>query len=122
MSMLKLADVLEVPSPERERLVEIDDAICDLVRAVEAEAEERERLTVSRAMVGVLVAAAARHARAACPALSEAELAEAFTGLAKEAIDWASRRGLKPARGAPQDGGAAPEADPRSRRPKSRLS
>ena len=39
MPMLTLVDVLAIRSPERERLVEADDAICDLIRAVEAAAE-----------------------------------------------------------------------------------
>ena len=62
MPMLTLVDVLAIGSPERERLVEADDAICDVIRAVKSAAERDglDPVTVSRALVGVLTAAAAR--------------------------------------------------------------
>jgi hypothetical protein len=41
--MLKLVDVLAIKSPERERLVEADDAIRDLVRLLEAATEPEGR-------------------------------------------------------------------------------
>ena len=116
--MLKLVDILAIGSPERERLVEIDDAIGDLIRAVGADSEGLglDQRTLSRAMVGVLVAAAARQAIAAYPGMSEADLGEAFEGLAKEAIDWASRRSLEPKRAAPDAVGDVPRANPRRKR------
>ena len=101
MPMLKLVDVLAIRSPERERLVEADDAIRDLVRALEAAAERegQDRRTLSCALVGVLTAAAARQARNAYPSMSQAELAGALADLMEEAVDWASRRVLGPTRG-----------------------
>ncbi|MGO9421309.1 hypothetical protein [Roseiarcus sp.] len=92
--MLKLVDVLAIESPERERIVEIDDAIRDLMLAVEAEAESdgSNRLNVSGMLVAVLLAAAAQQAVKAYPAMSRADLDEAFAALAEEAINWASRR------------------------------
>ncbi len=100
MPMLTLVDVLAIESPERERLVEADDAIRDLVRALEAAAEREglDRSTFSRALVGVLTAAAARQAMKAYPSMSQAELGAALADLAEEAVDWASRRVLEPAR------------------------
>jgi hypothetical protein len=98
MPMLKLVDVLAIESPERQRLSEVDDAIRDLSRAVEAAAERDglDHRTVSRALVGVLTAAAARQAMKAYPSMSPAELGEAFATLAEEAVDWATRRALEP--------------------------
>ena len=98
--MLTLVDVLAIGSPERERLVEADDAICDVIRAVESAAERDglDTVTVSRALVGVLTAAAARQAMKAYPSMSEAELGSALADLAEEAADWAARRVLEPAR------------------------
>jgi hypothetical protein len=92
--MLKLVDVLAASSPERERLVEVDDAIRDLARAVEAAAEQDglDRQTLSRALVGVFTAAAARQAVKAYPSLSRAELSAALADLAEEAAEWTARR------------------------------
>jgi hypothetical protein len=114
MPMLKLVDVLAIESPERERLVEADDAIRDLTRAVEADAEQDglDQRAVSRALVGVLTAAAARQAMKAYPSMSEGELGAALAELAGEAVDWESRRVLEPTlRNA--DGGLPRRAPPR---------
>ena len=56
MPMLTLADVLAIAAPERERLVEVDDAIRDLAPAVEDAAEQDgfDRQPLSRALVGVI--------------------------------------------------------------------
>ncbi len=96
MPVLTLADTLAVVEPERGRLVEVDNAICDLVSAVE-EAARRDGLDqplLSRALVDVMIAAAARQALAAYPSVPRQELAEAFEGLAAEAFEWAQRRGV----------------------------
>jgi hypothetical protein len=94
--MLTLVDVLATPSPSPspERLVEVDDAIRDLARAAEAAAEQDglDRQTLSRALVGVLTAAAASQAMKAYPSLTRAELGAALADLAEEAVDWAMRR------------------------------
>lgn len=99
--MLTLVDVLATPSPERERLAEVDDAIRDLSRAVEAAAEQDglDRQTLSRALVGLLTAAAARQAIKAYPSLSRAELSAALADLAEEAAEWAARRARPPRNG-----------------------
>jgi hypothetical protein len=99
MPMLKLVDVLAIELPERQRLSEVDDAIRDLARAVEAAAEREglDQRTLSRALVGVFTAAAARQAMKAYPSMSPAELCEALAELAEEAVDWAARRVLEPA-------------------------
>ncbi len=92
--MLTLADVLAIKSPERERLVEADDAIRDLARLLEAAAEREglDRQTFSRALVGVLTAAAAHQAMKAYPSMSNAELGAALAELAEEAVEWTARR------------------------------
>jgi hypothetical protein len=107
--MLTLVDVLAIGSPERERLIEADDAIRDLVRALESAAERDglNRRTLSRALVGVLAAAAARQAMKAYPSMSEAELGAALADLAEEAADWAARRVLEPARPGERRGAAS---------------
>jgi hypothetical protein len=99
--MLTLVDVLATSSPERERLVEVDDAIRDLARAVEAAAEQDglDRQTLSRALVGVFTAAAARQAVKAYPSLSRAELSAALADLAEEAAEWTARRAPPPQNG-----------------------
>ncbi len=98
MPILTLVDVLATPSPERERLVEVDDAIRDLARAVEAAAEQDglDRQTLSRGLVGVFAAAAARQAMKAYPSLSRAELSAALADLAEEAAEWTARRAAPP--------------------------
>jgi len=95
--VLKLVDVLAIEAPERSRLVEVDDAIRDLVRAVETAADQdgRDRRTLSRAIVGVLAAAAARQAMKAYPSMSQTELKASLAALVDEAVDWASRRALR---------------------------
>jgi len=95
MPVLTLAETLALAAPERTRLVEADDAIRDLVSAVE-EAARRDGLDqrlVSRALVDVMLAAAARQTLAAYPLVDRHELADAFESLAAEAFEWASRRG-----------------------------
>ncbi len=105
--MFKLVDVLAIGPPLRERLVEADEAIRDLARAVEAEAErdDPDGETVSRALVGVMMAAAARQARNAYPSLSKRQLGEALAELAEEAVDWAFRRAQEPMRREPRKAG-----------------
>ena len=96
MPVLTLADTLAVVEPERGRLVEVDDAICSLVSAVEEAARQDglDQPLLSRALVDVMIAAAARQALAAYPSFPRQELAEAFEGLAAEAFEWAQRRGV----------------------------
>ena len=80
MPVLTLAETLIIAAPERGRLVEADDAIRDLVSAIE-EAVRRDGLDqrlVSRALVDLMIAAAARQALAAYPSVPRAELAEIF--------------------------------------------
>jgi hypothetical protein len=101
MPILTLAETLAIAAPERARLAEVDDAIRNLVSAVE-EAARRDGLDerlVSRALVDVLIAAAARQALTAHPSIPSDELADAFGDLAAEAFEWASRRSAPPARG-----------------------
>jgi hypothetical protein len=103
MPLLTLAETLAIATPERGRLVEVDDAIRNLVSAVE-EAAGRDGLDqrlLSRALVDVMIAAAARQALAAYPSVPRDDLADAFDGLAAEAFEWAARRGVAPARGKP---------------------
>jgi hypothetical protein len=102
--MLKLADVLAIDGPERDRLIEADDAIRDLARAIEAgsEREGADREALAGALVGVLMVAAARQARSAYPSASRATLSEALAELAEEAVDWTFRRGVKPKSRGPQ--------------------
>ncbi len=98
MPFLTLAETLAAASPERERLIEADDAIRDVASAVEDEAgrDGLDRPLVSRALVGVLVAAAARQALTAYPSLARHDLADAFVALAAEAFQWAAGRGVEP--------------------------
>ena len=98
MPVLTLVDTLAVAAPERARLIEADDAIRDVASAIEDAAGRGglDRPLVSRALVGVLVAAAARQALTAYPSLARHDLADAFGALAAEAFEWAARRGLEP--------------------------
>ncbi len=103
MPILTLAETLAIAAPERGRLVEVDEAIRNLVFAVEevARRDGLDQRLLSRALVDVIIAAAARQALAAYPSIPSHQLADAFDGLAAEAFEWASRRGVAPARGKP---------------------
>jgi hypothetical protein len=94
MPTLTLAATLAIEGPERERLVEADDAIRDVAAAVE-EAAGRDGLDaplVSQGLVGLMLAAAARQALAAYPSMAKHGRDEAFVALAAEAFDWARSR------------------------------
>ena len=103
MPVLTLAETLAIPAPERDRHVEFDEAIRDVVSAVEnaARRDGLDQRLVSRALVDVMIAAAARQAMTAYPSIPRVELADAFGALAAEAFEWTSRRGAAPARGKP---------------------
>ena len=100
MPILSLADTVRIAGGERDRLIEADDAIRDIAAAVDAAAarDGRDALLLSRALVGVMLAAAARQALAAYPSMAKTDLRESFTKLAAEAFGWAScrRRAAKP--------------------------
>jgi hypothetical protein len=95
MPMLSLADTGKIAGAERDRLTEADDAIRDIAATLEAAAarDGRDGPLLSRALVGVMLAAAARQALAAYPSMTKSDLSEAFVRLAAEAFGWASRRG-----------------------------
>lgn len=101
MPVLTLAETLAIAAPLRERLVEADDAIRDVVSAVE-EAARRDGLDqrlVSRALVDVMIAVTVRQALTAYPSMPRADLADALGALVAEAFEWATRaHGLAPAR------------------------
>jgi hypothetical protein len=103
MPVLTLAETLAIAAPERDRLVEADDAICDVVSAVEeiARRDGLDERLVSRALVDVMIAAAARKALTAYPSIPRDALADAFGALAAEAFEYASRRVVAPKRGKP---------------------
>jgi hypothetical protein len=99
MPVLTLAGTLAVAAPERNCLVEADDAIHDVASAIEdmAGRDGLDRRLVSQALVDVMIAAAARQALSAYPSMSRDDLAEAFRLLAAEAFEWASGRGVRAA-------------------------
>jgi len=98
MPVLPLAETLALAARERVCLVKADDAIRDLVLAIEetARRDGLDQRLVSRAMVDVMIAAAARQALPAYPLVERRALADAFESVAAEAFEWASRRGAAP--------------------------
>jgi hypothetical protein len=100
MSVLTLAGTLAVAAPERNCLVEADDAIHDVASAIEdmARRDGLDQRLVSQALVDVMIAAAARQALSAYPSMGRDDLAEAFRLLAAEAFEWASGRGARAGR------------------------
>jgi hypothetical protein len=104
MRLLTFSDVLAIADPERQRLREADDAIRDIISAVDAQAAE-DRLNVeliSTAMIDLLLLAAARLALAARPKSEAQRLSQDFADLAQQALAWArgpgsrGRRSMKP--------------------------
>ena len=95
MRLLTLSDVLAISGPERQRLREADEAIRDVVSLVEAQAAEDKLDTelISKAMIDLLLLAAARLALVSQPNSVALRLPGAFAQLAQEALDWATRRG-----------------------------
>ena len=94
MSFLTLTDVLTISGAERERLVEADEAIRDVVALVREQAAD-DQLDVelmSAAMIDMLLVAAARLALAEHPQSDAARLAKEFAELARQAVDWATTR------------------------------
>ncbi len=94
MRLLTLSDVVAISGPERRRLREAVEAIRDVVTFVGARAAE-DKLDVeliSKAMIDLLLLAAARLALAAQPNSAALRLPGAFAELAQEAIDWATSR------------------------------
>ncbi len=90
MRLLALTDVLTISGPERERLVEADDAIRDVLALVREQAAD-DRLDVelmSAAMIDLLLLAAARLALTREATSDAACVAKQFAELAKEAVDW----------------------------------
>jgi hypothetical protein len=100
MPVLTLAETLAIAAPEGDRLVEADDAIRDVVSAVEevARRDGLDNQLMSRALVDVMIAAAARKALAAYPLVPRDALADAFGALATEAFRYASRSAIAPVR------------------------
>jgi len=101
MPFLTLAETLAIAAPERNSLVEADEAIRDVVVAVEERARRDglDHRLVSRALVDVILAAAVRHAVTAYPSVPHKELADAFGGLVAEAFERAWRRSVGQAPG-----------------------
>ena len=97
MRLLALTDVLAISGPERERLVEADDAIRDVLTLVREQAAD-DRLDVelmSAAMIDLLLVAAARLALTQGAKSDAANVAKQFADLAKEAVDWVEARPQK---------------------------
>jgi len=94
MRLLALSDVLAISGPERQRLREADEAIRDVLSLVEAQAAEQklDAELISKAMIDLLLLAAARLALATQPHASVSRLPGAFAELAQEALDWATAR------------------------------
>jgi hypothetical protein len=94
MRLLALSDVLAISGPERQRLREADEAIRDVLSLVEAQAAEQklDAELISKAMIDLLLLAAARLALATQPRASVSRLPDAFAELAQEALDWATIR------------------------------
>ncbi len=94
MRLLTLSDVVAISGPERRRLREADEAIRDVVTLVDAQAAEDEldAELISKAMIDLLLLAAARLALVAQPNSAALRLPGAFAELAQEAIDWATSR------------------------------
>jgi hypothetical protein len=90
MRLLALTDILAISGPERERLVEADDAIRDVVTLVREQAAD-DRLDVelmSAAIIDLLLVAAARLALMQESKADAARVATEFAELAKQAVDW----------------------------------
>jgi len=94
MRLLTLSDVVAISEPERQRLREADEAIHDVVTRVGAQAAEDELDTelLSKAMIDLLLLAAARLALVAQPNSAALRLPGAFAELAQEAIVFAASR------------------------------
>ena len=95
MRLLTLSDVVAISGPERQRLREADEAIRDVVTLVDAQAAE-DKLDVeliSKAMIDLLLLAAARLALVSQPNSVALRAPGAFAQLAQEALDWATNRG-----------------------------
>jgi hypothetical protein len=88
MSMFSLRGALAVERAERERLVEADDAIRDVLISLElcASQERLDEDIVRRASVAVLLAAAARQGVAAYADLAEDTLEEGLRALLADAL------------------------------------
>lgn len=90
MRLLAFTDILAISGPERERLVEADDAIRDVVTLVREQAAD-DRLDVelmSAAIIDLLLVAAARLALSHESKADAARVANEFAELAKQAVDW----------------------------------
>ena len=94
MRLLALSDVVAISGPERERLREADEAIREIVSLVDAQAaqDNLDAELISKAMIDLLLLAAARLALAAQPQTAVSRLPGAFAELAREALDWAKVR------------------------------
>ena len=94
MRLLTLSDVLAISGPERQRLREADEAIRGVVALIDAQAVEDklDAELISKAMIDLLLLAAARLALATQPRASVSRLPDAFAELAQEALDWATIR------------------------------
>lgn len=94
MRLLTLTDVLTIAGPERERLLEADGAIRDILTLIDTQAVE-DRLDselISAALIDLLLLAAARLAVAARPKTEAARLSGEFAALAEQALEWAQTR------------------------------
>jgi hypothetical protein len=94
MRLLTLSDVLAISGPERQRLREADEAIRDVLSLVDAQAaaDKLDAELISKAMIDLLLLAAARLALASQPHAAVSRLPGAFAELAQEALDWAMVR------------------------------
>ena len=92
MGFLSLSDVLSVSGPERDRLLEADDAIRDIVTLVVEQAEEDglDGELMSAAMLDLLLIAAAKLALA--QGTNPATQSNDFADMARQALDWAAAR------------------------------
>ena len=94
MGFLSLSDVLSVSGPERERLLEADDAIRDVVTLVIEQAEEDglDGELMSGAMLDLLLIAAAKLALVqGAKSLASAQ-SDDFADMARQALEWAAAR------------------------------
>lgn len=94
MGFLSLSDVLAVSGAERDRLLEADDAIRDIVMLVIEQADEDglDGELMSAAMLDLLLIAAAKLALARRPRSMTSAQSDDFADMARQALDWAAAR------------------------------
>lgn len=94
MGFLSLSDVLSVSGPERERLLEADDAIRDVITLVIEQAVEDglDGELMNAAILDLLLIAAAKLALAQGPSPVGSVQSDDFADMARQALDWAAAR------------------------------